>query len=152
MFNNKNNIYVIETKFGNFEISIRNKNITRFYPTVKKETLLLNPMIKLIKKEIDDYIEGRLSKFTFKSTPFGTIFELKVWIEIKKINYGQTMSYLNIAEMLQTYPRAVGNACSRNTCLLFIPCHRVIKEDKTLGGFLMGKKNKEILLKLERQD
>ena len=60
------------------------------------------------------------------------------------------MSYLNIAEMLQTYPRAVGNACSRNTCLLFIPCHRVIKKDNTLGGFLMGKKIKEKLLILER--
>ena len=152
MFNNKNNIYVIKTKFGNFEINIRNESITRFYPTVKKETLLLNPMVRLIKNEINDYIEGRLSKFTFKSTPFGTIFQLKVWIEIKKINYGQTISYLNIAKKLQTSPRAVGNACSKNTCLLFIPCHRVIKEDTTLGGFLMGKKNKEILLKLERQD
>ena len=152
MFNNKINIYVIKTKFGNFEINIINKYITRFYPTVKKETLLLNPTIRLIKKEINDYIDGRLSKFTFKSTPFGTIFQLKVWIEIKKINYGQTMSYLNIAKKLKTSPRAIGNACSKNTCLLFIPCHRVIKEDKTLGGFLMGKKNKEILLKLERQD
>ena len=54
MFSDKNNIYIIKTKFGNFEVQIRNKNITRFYPTVKEETLLSNPIIRLIKKEVKD--------------------------------------------------------------------------------------------------
>ena len=59
------------------------------------------------------------------------------------------MSYLNIAEMLQTYPRAVGNACSRNTCLLFIPCHRVMGSDGSLVGYSAGIDKKRQLLELE---
>ncbi len=84
----------------------------------------------------------------------GTEFEKKVWNEISKIPYGQTMSYKEIAEAID-HPRAyraVANACGKNPYPKKIPCHRVIRSDKTIGGYSPhgGTKKKSQLLKIER--
>ena len=54
---------------------------------------------------------------------------------VKKIPYGKTKSYKEIAELVGTSPRVVGNACKKNPLLLVIPCHRIIGHDGSLGGF-----------------
>ena len=84
----------------------------------------------------------------------GTEFEKKVWNQISKITYGQTMSYKEIAEAIghpRAY-RAVANACGKNPYPEHIPCHRVIKSDGTIGGYSPygGTKKKSQLLKIER--
>ena len=84
----------------------------------------------------------------------GTKFEKKVWNEISKIPYRQTMSYKEIAEAIghpRAY-RAVANACGKNPYPKDIPCHRVIKSDGTIGGYSPdgGTEMKSQLLKKER--
>ena len=66
--------------------------------------------------------------------------------------YGNTKTYGEIAKVLRTSPRYVGNVCGQNNHLLIIPCHRVVRSDGTLGGFsgLGGIKLKQKLLKLEQ--
>ena len=71
----------------------------------------------------------------------GTDFQKKVWAEIKKIPKGKTISYKELAIKIgkpKAY-RAVANACAKNPLLEIIPCHRVIRGDGKMGGY-MGKK------------
>ena len=74
----------------------------------------------------------------------GTKFQLKVWEEIKKIPKGSVKTYKEIACILgkPNSSRAVANACAKNPLLEIIPCHRVIRGDGKMGGY-MGKKGIE---------
>ena len=67
----------------------------------------------------------------------GTEFQIKVWKEIMKIPSGKTKSYKEIAFILNkpNASRAVANACGKNPLVPMIPCHRVIRSDKKLGGY-----------------
>ena len=67
----------------------------------------------------------------------GTEFQIKVWKEIMKIPSGETKSYKEIAFILEkpNASRAVANACGKNPYIPMIPCHRVIRSDKKLGGY-----------------
>ena len=67
----------------------------------------------------------------------GTVFQIKVWKEIKKIPEGSVKTYKEIADMIgkPKSSRAVANACGKNPYVPFIPCHRVIRSDGYLGGY-----------------
>jgi|TARA_B110000967_G_C18688424_1_gene461751 methylated-DNA-[protein]-cysteine S-methyltransferase len=83
----------------------------------------------------------------------GTKFQLKVWLYIKKIPYGKTRTYLDIAKAVgKPYAfRAVANAVGKNPYPPKIPCHRVVRSDGSLGGYSGkgGIKTKRLLLKNE---
>ena len=82
----------------------------------------------------------------------GTKLQIKIWKELQKIPYGQTKSYGEIAKIVKTSPRYVGNVCGQNNHLLLVPCHRVVRSDGNLGGFsgLGGLTLKKHLLDLEQ--
>ena len=104
------------------------------------------------KKEIKQFLDKKIKKFTFKSKTVGTKTQLKVWNEIKKIGYGKTVSYNLISKRTKIHPRHVGRICGQNRLLLFIPCHRVIRCDGLLGGFSAkgGVNLKNKILKFEK--
>ena len=104
------------------------------------------------KKEIKQFLDKKIKKFTFKSKTVGTETQLKVWNEIKKIGYGETVSYNLISKKTKIHPRHVGRICGQNRLLLFIPCHRVIRCDGLLGGFSAkgGLNLKNKILKFEK--
>ena len=104
------------------------------------------------KKEIKQFLDKKIKKFTFKSKTVGTETQLKVWNEIKKIGYGKTVSYNLISKRTKIHPRHVGRICGQNRLLLFIPCHRVIRCDGLLGGFSAkgGLTLKNKILKFEK--
>ena len=104
------------------------------------------------KKEIKQFLDKKIKKFTFKSKTVGTETQLKVWNEIKKIGYGKTVSYNLISKKTKIHPRHVGRICGQNRLLLFIPCHRVIRCDGLLGGFSAkgGLNLKNKILKFEK--
>lgn len=86
----------------------------------------------------------------------GTDFRLLVWEILRKIPYGKTTTYKDIANKIvkikdldNMSAQAVGNAVAHNPLLIFIPCHRVISQNKSLVGFAAGIENKKILLDLE---
>ena len=83
----------------------------------------------------------------------GTEFQIKVWKEISKIPYGKTRTYKQIAEAIghpKSY-RADANACGKNPNPIEIPCHRAIRSDGTIGGYIAkgGIHKKYKLLKKE---
>ncbi len=76
-------------------------------------------------------------------------FKARVWQLTKKIPYGRITTYKEIAERLNTKAyRAVGNALNKNKSKE-VPCHRVVRSDRTVGGFAKGTKRKIIMLKKE---
>lgn len=80
-----------------------------------------------------------------------TLFEKKVYEEVKKIPRGEIKTYKQIARAIGHLKafRAVGNALNKNPDLKKIPCHRVIRSDGTVGGYRYGTKKKIALLKKE---
>ena len=78
-------------------------------------------------------------------------FDQKVWALLKHIPKGRVTTYKILARRLNSplgY-RAVGNACHRNPNPITVPCHRVICNDGSLGGFAGGLKKKKLLLQKE---
>ena len=147
---NNNNISTIKTKIGNFLLEYKNGVIYKFFPT-KLQINLNYTITRKIEVYINNYLSGANQEFSFKLDPKGSNYQKKVWKEIQKINYGETLSYQEIASSISSSPRAVGNACAKNPCLLFIPCHRVVKKNNHIGNYLMGSKIKQKLLQLERK-
>jgi len=81
-----------------------------------------------------------------------TAFQRQVWEKLRAIPYGQTVSYGDVAKALGKpgAVRAVGRACATNPVALVIPCHRVVREDKSLGGYRWGLERKKKLIESER--
>jgi AraC family transcriptional regulator of adaptative response/methylated-DNA-[protein]-cysteine methyltransferase len=81
-----------------------------------------------------------------------TAFQWRVWEELRAIPYGSTRSYSEIAKAIG-HPkavRAVARACATNPVSLVIPCHRVIREDGSLGGYRWGLERKQVLIQEEQ--
>lgn len=103
--------------------------------------------------QLNEYFEGRRSEFTVPVNfrHGGTKFQQKVWNELWKIPYGQTISYKELAVRCggANYSRAVANANGKNPVSIIVPCHRVISSDGTLGGYTGGLDKKSKLLTVE---
>ncbi len=104
------------------------------------------------KTQLNEYFAGSLQNFSLQLEPSGTPFQLNVLDQLKKIPYGETVSYGEIATRLGNPKamRAVGAANGRNPIAVIIPCHRVIGANGKLTGFGGGLPTKEALLKLEQ--
>jgi AraC family transcriptional regulator, regulatory protein of adaptative response / methylated-DNA-[protein]-cysteine methyltransferase len=81
----------------------------------------------------------------------GTAFQKQVWQALKKIPYGETRTYQEIASAIgrPKAVRAVGNACGSNPVALIVPCHRVLRGNGSLGGYAWGCDRKRKLLERE---
>ena len=116
-----------------------------------KELSTQSGYFKIISKQLDEFFVGKRTDFNLKICPKGSDFQKEVWKELRKIPYGKTKSYQEIATAIgkPNAQRAVGLACNKNPILLIIPCHRVISKSGKLTGFAYGLDVKEKLLKLE---
>ena len=110
------------------------------------------PILKMTGDWLNDYFARPATPPRAALPPIGfcgTDFQTKVWSALMEIPYGSLTSYGDLAEALSSGARAVANAVSRNPVLIMIPCHRVIKKDRTLGGFSAGPGKKLALLSQE---
>ncbi|MFY9153023.1 MAG: methylated-DNA--[protein]-cysteine S-methyltransferase [Prolixibacteraceae bacterium] len=100
------------------------------------------------KDQLEDYFAGKLLNFNLPLHPEGTEFQIRVWAELMKIPYGETITYLELAERLgdPKAVRAVGTANGRNPIAIVIPCHRVIGAANKLTGYAGGLWRKQWLL------
>ena len=140
-----------KTKFG-FVLIIEKWGYITDINFEKSREKKINSKFSIIKKQIKEFLKGQNKKLNFKCKIKGSTTQLKVWNEIKKIPYGRTTSYNNIAKKLNLNPRQVGRICGENKLLLYIPCHRVIRSDGSLGGYSSKGSIalKEKILKIER--
>ena len=142
---------IFKTSLGNIQLASKNKEIVSIQFTTKKVKQCNLALLNKTKKQIEEYIVGQRKLFDIKINPEGTKFQKTVWKKLYTIPYGKTLSYLKLANILNTSPRAIGNECGKNRLLIVIPCHRVLSIKKELTGFsaLGGIITKKKLLKIE---
>jgi AraC family transcriptional regulator of adaptative response/methylated-DNA-[protein]-cysteine methyltransferase len=146
---------VVATQKGICQIALADEEeelinlvLTRYKSHIRDEKgleVLAQKVISLLKKEN-----------SHKNLPLDiniTSFQERVYAALKKIPYGTTLAYKEVASavnMPRAY-RAVARACATNPVALIIPCHRVISSDGKLGGYRWGIERKEVLLRLEKE-
>lgn len=101
--------------------------------------------------ELNAYLGGKLREFTIPIKIKGTAFQAKVWEETRKIPYGETRTYKQIAEAVKSpkATRAVGGALHANPLQIVVPCHRVVGKKGDLVGYALGTGLKRRLLCME---
>lgn len=111
-----------------------------------------SPVLEQAKLQLDDYFAGHRPSLHVPLHPFGTDFQLRVWQALLQIPYGETRSYLEVAQRIGNPRgvRAVAQAIGANGIGILIPCHRVIGSNRSLTGFTGGLDKKSYLLELER--
>jgi methylated-DNA-[protein]-cysteine S-methyltransferase len=104
-----------------------------------------------VREQLHAYFAGELHEFSLPLAPAGTPFQQSVWTALRTIPYGETRSYLDIANSIgkPSACRAVGAANGANPLPIVVPCHRVIGSNGTLTGFGGGVEVKRRLLALE---
>ena len=146
-----------ESEPGLIEITAGEKGIISIYFTKKKSNLNSDSKnfpfhLKDCIRQLDEYFKGKRMTFDLPLIIGGTDFQMKVWNELKKIPFGKTASYKDIALKAGSVKsvRAAGNANNKNKIAVIIPCHRVIGSDGKLSGYAGGVKRKKWLLEHER--
>ncbi|MFD6492220.1 methylated-DNA--[protein]-cysteine S-methyltransferase [Streptomyces sp. NPDC060188] len=104
-----------------------------------------------VTEQLDAYFAGELKEFTVELRLTGTPFQRGVWDRLRKIPYGETRSYGELAEALGSLgaSRAVGLANGRNPVGIIVPCHRVVGANGSLTGYGGGLDRKQRLLDFE---
>ena len=104
-----------------------------------------------IEREIHRYLAGELMAIRLPYRVAGTPFQQAVWEQLRRIPYGTTATYGQIAARVGRpgAARAVGGACGANPVPLVIPCHRAVAADGSLGGFTSGVWRKRLLIAIE---
>ncbi|HEY7238980.1 MAG TPA: methylated-DNA--[protein]-cysteine S-methyltransferase [Burkholderiales bacterium] len=115
---------------------------------------------ELVASELEDlkarilaFIEGEASLARLPLDIRGTVFQRRVWDELRRIPRGETRTYQQIARAIgaPAAVRAVGSACGANPVALAVPCHRAVRTDGGLGGYAWGLARKKKLLGLEKK-
>lgn len=147
----------IKVPFGSLWLDADNTGLT----TVSFQEIdqhLTNPFTEQAAQELAEYFAGKRQDYTVPlSIQTGTTFQQNVWHALTTIPFGETRSYLEIAQAVQSPKavRAIGQANSKNPLPIIIPCHRVIGKNGKLTGYLGSSEQdglsiKEFLLGLEK--
>ena len=149
-------IFYYKSKFGLLKGCVKGDKLVYLKNTDTKENSNKTNKSKFaikIEKELDEYFNGKRTKFTIPINTIGTEFQKQVWNKLTEIPYGTTISYKELATSVKgkNYSRAVGMANNRNPIPIIIPCHRVVGTKGELVGYRGGVDIKEKLINLEKQ-
>lgn len=154
---------VIPSPVGKLLLVADNTALTGLYfegrdhvPTTKNswELNAQHPILKRAAKELSEYFTGARKRFSVSLRFAGTDFQRKVWDEISRIPYGETITYSELAKRAGAPEavRAAGTSTGRNPISIIVPCHRVVGKNGRLCGFAGGLNRKEQLLGLETSE
>jgi O-6-methylguanine DNA methyltransferase len=143
-----------------FDVIISNNGIREILINKKRNADVLttaiqispeDPKIVNVFKQLGEYLSRQRQEFDLPLEILGTDFQRKVWNELTKIPYGETISYGELANQMEdkNLMRAVAAANGANPIPIVIPCHRVIGADGSLTGYGGGLDVKQKLLQLE---
>jgi AraC family transcriptional regulator of adaptative response/methylated-DNA-[protein]-cysteine methyltransferase len=123
--------------------------LVREFPaaTIQRDDAALRPWVDALVR----YLEGRQPQLDLPLDVQATAFQSRVYEALRAIPYGSTRSYSQVAQAIgqPTAVRAVAHACATNPVALVIPCHRVVRDDGSLGGYRWGVERKSALLAQE---
>jgi methylated-DNA-[protein]-cysteine S-methyltransferase len=111
-----------------------------------------HPVLRKAAGELDEFLSGKRQDFTVPLCADGTEFQQKIWQQLARIPFGQTITYGELARRAGRPQaiRAAGAACGRNPLAIMVPCHRVVAKTGALQGFAGGLDAKKLLLALEQ--
>ncbi len=109
--------------------------------------------MRSFREQLQAYLAGELRRFTLPLAPRGTEFQQRVWQALTRLEFGETVSYGELARRVDQpgASRAVGSANNRNPIAIVVPCHRVVGADGRLVGFGGGLPRKQWLLRHEAE-
>ncbi|HWF59786.1 MAG TPA: methylated-DNA--[protein]-cysteine S-methyltransferase [Nitrospira sp.] len=107
--------------------------------------------LRQAKRELSEYFDGKRTRFTVALAPQGTPFQRAVWKSIASVEFGQTITYGELARRAGRpgSARAAGAATGRNPISIIVPCHRIVGSNGSLTGYAGGLAKKRALLALE---
>ena len=110
-----------------------------------------HPVLREAVLQLQEYFEGWRRQFDVPLDLEGTPFQKRVWQVLRRIPYGETRTYAEVARLIgrPTAVRAVGRANGTNPVAIIVPCHRVLASSGGLGGYGAGLEVKRRLLMLE---
>lgn len=130
------------------------RNLFAEYPnaSIDSKDTSISPPLNLWLQKVLDSLNGQVRRIDLPLDVQATAFQRCVWDELRRIPFGSTRSYQEIARAIgkPNAVRAVARACASNRLALVIPCHRVIREDRSLGGYRWGLERKKQILESER--
>ena len=117
--------------------------------TTTRDDALLDEAVR----ELEEWFAGTRTRFDVAVEFTGTDFQRRVWMALRDIPYGETVSYGELAATLgrPAAARAIGHAVARNPISIIVPCHRVVGTNGRLTGYAGGVERKAHLLELERK-
>jgi len=109
------------------------------------------PALAACAAQLAEYFAGERTEFELPLAPRGSDFQQRVWREIARVPYGETISYAELAKRAGApgQARAAGAATGRNPVGVVIPCHRIVGSDGSLTGYAGGVERKRGLLEIE---
>lgn len=139
----------IESSFGLIRLIFKNRDLVRVEQAVSRAESgripdeVITPVI--------DCIEGRCDGMGIPVKFEGSEFQIKVWEALRGVPPGQVISYSELAKRAGNIraTRAAASACGQNPCAIVVPCHRIVRRDRGLGGFFWGLDVKRTLLERE---
>jgi len=142
----------IDSPLGLIEIQASHKGLTRVeFSQTEDRQIHRNEITTRCKQQLQQYFDCERSKFDLPLDQQGTTFQKSIWNCLLTIPFGETVSYGDIAEMVNNRKavRAVGAANGKNPISIIVPCHRVIGANQTLTGYAGGLARKAWLLQHE---
>ncbi|MDV7757876.1 methylated-DNA--[protein]-cysteine S-methyltransferase [Liquorilactobacillus mali] len=134
------------------KLDLRIQQVCKFY----KAELVEQPtaVYLTLKKQLTAYFLKEIDTFSVPLVLNGTSFQKQVWNILQSTHSGELLTYKKIAELLGSSGKsqAVGNANGANKIAIIIPCHRVINDSGSLGGYAGGPSRKMFLLSLESKN
>lgn len=125
-------------------------DLAREFPraTIREDTGGLRAAVRALL----EHLEGRLPSLDLPTDVRATAFQARVWDELRRIPYGRTTTYAELARTIgrPRATRAVARAVASNRLALVVPCHRVVRSDGAAGGYRWGMSRKKRLLERER--
>lgn len=139
---------VISTEVGFLKITVKDYKLIGVTKAETGDKVdCKNSLIDEVEHQLREYLCGRLKVFDLPLELKGNEFDLKVLDAVRKIPYGELRSYKDLSEKR----RLVGKVLSNNLLILVVPCHRVIRSNGDLGGYILGTEVKKWLIDLERR-
>jgi methylated-DNA-[protein]-cysteine S-methyltransferase len=135
-----------------YETEDLDRVLERLAETVSPRILAASRRLDPVARQLDEYFAHQRQHFHLPvDLMLASGFRRRVLEYLPAIDYGRTTTYASVAAAVDNRKavRAVGSACATNPLPLFIPCHRVIRSDGGIGGYVGGAENKRLLLGLE---
>jgi len=136
-------VYITDSPLGSIEIHSNGEAITCVsFTTSVGNTIHATaghhePLLQKCSQQLHEYFEGTRKIFDLPLQQRGTLFQQNVWRHLLDIDYGKTLSYLELSKKMGDPKaiRAVGTTNGKNQIAIIVPCHRVIGSDGSLTGY-----------------